>query len=120
MIREYRGKDKLTNEWVYGYIDQVYDTVYIVSHEYNTVEGDYTKTYEVIPETVGQATGINDNEGTEIFEGDIIKVAERYTGVIIYKSGCWYVSSLNVLGFISYSMYIIGNIHDSPELLEKE
>ena len=120
MIREYRGKDKLTNEWVYGYIDQVYDTVYIVSHEYNTVEGDYTKTYEVIPETVGQATGINDNEGTEIFEGDIIKVAEQYTGVIIYKSGCWYVSSLNVLGFISYSMYVIGNIHDNPELLEKE
>ena len=75
---------------------------------------------EVIPETVGQYTGLTDKNGKKIFEGDIVKnefgeIAEvrflfgRYTPFNVYPEyrcfNCEYCE-------------IIGNIHDNPELLE--
>ena len=89
---------------------------------------------EVIPETVGQYTGLTAN-GKKIFEGDILahwnEEQEKYTGKCVVKYGefncscCdgvygWYLDGGDIR-FIDEgdSHYeVIGNIHDNRELLE--
>lgn len=40
--------------------------------------------YEVEPESVGMFTGIMDSKGTEIYQGDIIKIS--YNGKVVYDA----------------------------------
>lgn len=91
--------------------------------------------YEVEADTVGQFTGLKDHKGREIYEGDIVKVVddgEESFHVVEYMSNEDYpafdlVPGLNVdsngLAYCEHytdydvKMYVIGNIHDNPELL---
>ena len=73
-----KGKRKDNNEWVEGYLIQGNKT-YIVTTEainYMVVSTSYMASIElveVIPETVGQCTGLKDKSSKWIFEGDIIR-----------------------------------------------
>lgn len=74
----FRGKSVETNEWVYGaYILEKYsNTPYICYFEYSSFLN--IKQVEVIPETVGEFTGMTDKNGTKIFEGDIVRTQPFY------------------------------------------
>jgi len=89
--------------------------------------------YEVIPETVGEFTGLLDKNGVKIFEEDIIFIPreagtfKRDTiGLVTYDNGVIWVIGLD--NAFSIGLYIlnvklinvIGNIHDNKELLGKE
>lgn len=82
-----------------------------------------------------QFTGMLDKNGTEIYEGDIVKSALIHHGnpgfqfisKIVYNSiiGAYQISYLNMnnafvtdnLGF-KYQLEIIGNIYENPELIK--
>ena len=90
---------------------------------------------EVIPETVGQYTGLTDKNGVRIFEGDICRFKrynDIYNGKIVFNVKTasfimWYQSIVGaysekathkMLLSVCNDIEVIGNIHDNTELLE--
>lgn len=73
----------------------------------------------VIPETVGQYTGLTDKNGKRIFEGDILKWDSQEWGCKYNELVEWNYELLS--GRVNdwrQWCEVIGNIHDNPELLE--
>lgn len=129
----FRGKD-MFGKWIQGDLLQYLGSrILHIAQNYTGAGGQ-----EVVPETVGQYTGITDDNGKKIFEGDILKVVNnKYKKTYITKV-CTYFNTLCVnpngkyyeftpIGFEnaiwddeSYEIEVIGNIYDNPELLEVE
>ena len=125
----FRGKRADTKEWIYGDVQQNVDAVKIREQEPNIQH--IARSFVVIPETVGQYTGLTDKNGNRIFEGDIIEAHfdELFpdlatTLIVVWSDYGWFgrdmegnVDSLECK-WVSDFFEIIGNIHDNPELLE--
>lgn len=91
----------------------------------------YPDFYTVVPETVGQYTGLTDKNGTKIFEGDIVVVYARSYHTICTVSWAetvahfqlWQINTIpktsTNLNLGNYDCEVIGNIHDNPEILKE-
>ena len=79
----FRGKRLDNGEWVEGGFFKTDDECYIITNSDGITFFDLWDLAEfVIPETIGQYTGLTIN-GKKIFEGDIVKVS------ICYDVGCY-------------------------------
>lgn len=126
----FRGKRMDNGEWVKGDLMQWNDGTIRICVE----DGDSEKTATtVIPETVGQYTGLTDKNGRRIFEGDIVYCKSRLDNanmVVIFECGQFrmvlsenYRSYQINSGFYDINCFdkeVIGNIYDTPELLKGE
>lgn len=116
----FRGKTKHRNEWEYGYyVVTLNEVPFIKNDNFN----------EVIPETVGQYTGLTDKNGTKIFEGDVVsghlddlfpEDETRYK--VIWDDYGWHIRNSTGTdtfeqGWARQYFEVIGNIHDNPELM---
>ena len=96
------------------------------------VKGYYSYPIEVIQETVGQFTGLQDAYGVDIYEGDLLKLRDPYNfcwtvncGQVVFSNeyvGGWVLISdkkgaLNI-GSRTNHVKVMGNIHENPELLK--
>lgn len=121
----FRGKIPQGN-WSYGGLIRSANNFYISIE----IDKGFMCAY-VKPETVGQYTGLTDKNGKKIFEGDILRRAYHpYEDVAIeWFDGSFRFREVNKPKDYGYScvccvqnavscLKIIGNIHDSPELLE--
>lgn len=125
----FRGKRTDNGEWVYGiyspynwdiFLEREEKPQIIIISDDKKIDGLWC---EVIPETVGPFTDLTDKNGVKIFEGDILRDDDNEeNGVVEFVDGEFCVVFGNVethgIADIACCCYVIGNIHDNPELLE--
>ena len=111
------------DKWEYGCLAFGEGHYYILSPS-NPAAGRFSKK-RVSPETIGQYTGLKDKDGVEIYEGDVLG-GLLGDGVVVWvaaeaRFGISLGGEIHEVYFNELTqneLEVIGNIHDSPELLE--
>lgn len=134
----FRGKPIDSDEWIYGGAVHQTDSYGDKVDKWFIIDGTHTNDYDigepirVIPETIGQYTGLTDKNGKKIFEGDILKCISRFDAkdmVVIFETAEFhlvdcqryknYTECCGYRYFGTLETEVIGNINDNPELSDE-
>lgn len=136
MKNKFRGFSERLNKLVYGYLVEdcmIVNGIVEVNDQYISIESWET----VVPESVGQYTGLKDLNGVEIYEGDIVEFCDfdslrtggntsdktRKAKVVFIQGGYFvkegdYEALLYDALINDSELTIIGNIYQNKDLLE--
>lgn len=137
----FRGKCKYNGKWIEGCLVKLGRESFSDPERYGICNkavplGESGVCYnlkidEIVPETVGQYTGLTDKNGEKIFEGDVIKCISRFDAkdmVVIFEKAEFhlvdcqryknYTECCGYRYFGTLETEVIGNIHDNSELLK--
>ena len=132
VLREiiFRGKRTDDGEWMCGNLTVWSDGSTSIDKE----PTEASPLYAVIPETVGQYTGLTDKNGKKIFEGDIVSCKmwcgdedddgrknwyiSFVDGSFVFDKKYYVHKKLSEHNINLYDIEVIGNIHDNKDLLE--
>ena len=117
----FRGKRADNGDWSYGYTVKGNDKKYQMFIAASIGVGFFTGgiiAYEVLPETVGQFTGLCDKNGKKIFEGDIVESPHGTRGVVEWhRATCAFLVNIvddwRTMDDCPYE--VVGNIYDNLE-----
>lgn len=144
---KFRGKSKRTGEWLYGDLVRNVEGAFAIVPPFEMTTDNLCDKYEVDEETVGQFTGLLDENQSEIYEGDIVdwtffcnrdygggakECDTQVRGVIEWKQGGFILrvikNDFECAGFYGISclntdtdsdVTVLGNIYDNRDLLEQ-
>lgn len=140
MVPKFRGRNIETGEWVYGHLFYFDDGRHFISPTGTDVVGGYGGApakyrleslicFEIKPKTLGQSIGLEDKNGAEVFQEDIVRCSrgcphevvwlQEYAGMYVGGMPAWYLSGLSEGYAWTGEEEVIGNIYDNPELLEQ-
>lgn len=135
----FRGKRLDNGEWIYGYYAKLPHPItaflkdYIVEVKFDETDVVGETDYVLVnPKTVGQFTGLLDNNGKKIFGDDIVnfyevlgqkEITKPFKGVVKYGNGYYYVEYINERNqkgkwnlSSCWHLVVVGNIHENGEL----
>lgn len=119
---EFRGKEfhYMTSVWIFGFYDGSGSCSRIIDSDGNF--------HLVLPETVCQFTGLLDNKGNRVYEGDVVALrldyhTSKHIGVVKWQcSGGYIVWSERESGIRVWDgsiTKVLGNVFDNPALKSK-
>lgn len=134
-VIRFRGKSKKTGEWLYGDLVRNVEGAFAVVPPFEMTTSNYCDRYEVESESVGQFTGYVDENGADIYEGDIVEGRfsinpaekanpyrpKKLTYRVRVDLGQFYLDPgfVGIPSELVREIEIIGDIYDNPELWRK-
>ena len=145
---QFNGNHKFSGEWVYGYYRNNDNGNAFITETLDELDNYIFEETEIDVNTLGQYTGLEDKNGKEIYEGDIVRLKMKYEDdediIGAVKFGTFLHSKCREYTCYHYGYYIdykwqdntgydlyeafinisieycevIGNIYDNPELLD--
>lgn len=130
----FRGKSISTGKWLYGCLLKNEEGKFAVVKPFKVNMDNECSCCEVDEETIGQFTGLQDKNGKEIYEGDILASEGKVIGWVQggVRGYCYDVVYIDhpqwekrwslygtVVNDYPGKLEVIGNIYDNRELLEK-
>ena len=132
----FRGKLEYNGKWIYGDLLQYENGDVAIFGEKLSSFGcectEMSKRDRVIPDTIGQYTGLKDKDGNKIFEGDILEyIGKRkdnmnkvYRRKVVFHEEMFALLSKELQAYSAlkhhcmedgrFAWRVIGNIHDNP------
>ena len=118
---KFRGFNAKNIKWLYGSHILNRGQHFVAPDEF--ADGKTWEDYEVEEESIGQFTGLQDAEGNDIYEGDLLLSDENAEVFEVVYDAPRFCFKDNDFGFRFLNhpefFHVIGNIHDNKSLIEE-
>lgn len=119
---KFRGKSKKTGEWLYGDLVRNVEGDFAIVPPFDMTMDNFCSYYEVDKETIGQFTGLYDESGKAVYEGDLLSGYDNNVIEVVWLDAgfcdCKSNTIVSLRNLDVEDREVIGNIYDNKELLK--